>query len=148
MVSRKWLVGATCALLVSAVAPAGAEPSGRTVEASYRGPSEIEAGSAVVQIGAVTVYNDQVVGPVRFEPRPGERFVHLEIVDESGNLVKGHVEQRFKGGDRLLGHFCGATKRPLRIQPGGTVRVYPGSDPCGGDGLGATQGTVIATFTK
>lgn len=148
MTAIRWLVAATCVLLVISVAPAGADPTGRTVEAPYRGPSEIEAGSAVIHLGAITVYNDQVLGPVRFEPRRGERFVHLEIVDESGNAVKGHVSQRFKGGDRLIGHFCGSTVRPLEIRSGGTVRVYPGNDPCGDGVIGATQGTVIARFTK
>jgi hypothetical protein len=74
--------------------------------------------------------------------------VSIRIVDESGTPVQGHVEQKLKGQDKLIGHFCGSTRKPMSITPGRDLVVYPGSDPCGGNMTGATQGVVVATFNK
>jgi hypothetical protein len=146
----KKAVSMAAVLLLGATAMGSAQAASdaRTARADYRGPSEIEAGSAAISLGAITVYNEQVFGPVRFSTRPGERFVSLEIVDESGNAIKGHVEQRVDGRDRLLGHFCGSTSQPMRITPGRDLVVYPGSDPCEEDLSGATQGVVVAHFGR
>lgn len=135
-------------MAITMVVPAGAAPSARTAKAKYQGPGEIEAGSAVIIFGPIRVDGEQVAGGVRFETRANERFVMLEIVDESGQAVKGHVEQKMKRSERFLGHFCGATDRPLRIKPGKPLMVYPGSAPCGGSPTGATQGVVTARFSK
>lgn len=147
MSSRRSLGLLVAVFAVAMVFPAIAAPSDRTAKAKYQGPGEIEVGSAVIIFGPVTVYGEQVAGGVRFETRATERFVSLEIVDESGQAVKGHVEQKTKHGARLLGHFCGSTDEPFRIKPGKTLMVYPGSAPCGGNPTGATQGEVIARFS-
>lgn len=128
--------------------PVGAAPYRRTVKESYRGPGEIEIGPVVIFMGAIDAGGEQVTGAVRFDSRQDERFVHLEIADETGGPVKGHVEQRLRGRSRLLGHFCGSTDRPFRIKPGRPVFVYPGTAPCGGGATGATQGVVTARFSR
>jgi hypothetical protein len=133
---------------ISAIFTAEAATSARTARAKYQGPGEIEVGSAVIIFGPIRVEGEQVAGGVRIETRADERFVSLEIVDESGQAVKGHVEQHRKGNAKLLGHFCGSTDRRLRIKPGKPLMVYPGSAPCGGNSIGATQGVVIARFSN
>ena len=144
----KLLLVLVAAMLTGTILPAVGAPSVRTAELPYRGPSEIEVGTAAVHLGAITLTDEQLVGPAIFETYAGERFVSLEIVDDSGNPIQGHVDQRFKGGDELLGHFCGSTERPFRIVPRRPVRVYPGSKACDGGVVGATQGTVVARFSK
>lgn len=61
------------------------------------------------------------LGTVEFDTRPGERFVTIEVVDESGQPVAFDVRQGGKNGIDVDG--CGSTASPVSIRGGAKLEV-------------------------
>ena len=104
--------------------------------------------------GAVAECPGEPVGCVVFPVEPGERYVSLEIVDQSGQSAHASVFiYGYSDGTDTHEHICGASEAPLRLMPGleelvviptqGTGGLL--TDPCAGL---TTVGNVTATFSN
>lgn len=127
------------------IAGAKKRPKKRTVETPYTEPAVGAAGLGVCFQGTSCVF---------VEPLPGERYVHIEVVDDLGLPVHASVIQDTSGDGSYLAvddetvHICGKTDKPLKIEPS-TVTVWvwraPGAPPpCPG---AASSGVVKTTFS-
>lgn len=83
-------------------------------------------------------------------PRPGERFITVEVIDSLSPI--GYADVAWSTDDpEDPGYFavCGATTEPQRIPANADLTVYPwaisGPDCPGGF---STSGTVKITFTR
>jgi hypothetical protein len=88
---------------------------------------------------------------VEFETYSDERFMRVEIVDQTERSVSGEVRQDPDGDGKwaLLATFCGATERAVRIRGGLPVRVRLEEGPCeDGGALIGSSGTVEGAFTR
>ncbi len=88
---------------------------------------------------------------VEFKVRPGERTVSFTIQDDAGLPVRAVAAQDLDRDRRndVEHEFCGAIKKPIRVDPRAPVVVWVQEGPCA-DGRGAvsTFGTVTATFRR
>lgn len=128
-------------LLLAALAlPAQARVSGksRTASGTY----------AAASIMAYNCAETEGLGCVRFTPKAGERFIHVEVQDATGMPVYAYVNQDANGDgySDIDGAICGRTRYPLRIVPHVPVHVFvlPSYSFC--PGAVATRGTVEATL--
>lgn len=132
------LVGSLLLATVAVPARAGDAEKTRTVSGTYLVPS----------IRAFSCQETNGIGCVKFLPRRGERFIHVEVRDASGMAVYAYVNQDSTndGVSDIDGAICGRTQFPLRIVPQVPVRVFvlPTYTMC--PGAFATHGTVEATF--
>ena len=132
---------ATLILVLTSLVPAAAGPSSRKATASYGGqPSTImmEIGDSGASI--YTMHSDKVL------TEAGEKFVSVEITDDSGEPVAGRVHQ----GGADLGVACGdgveqlalVNRKPIHVhlQMGLSVECDSGSSPSGG--------TITLTFHR
>ena len=91
------------------------------------------------------------IGGVSIPSGLGERFVSVEIKDDSGMNVSAAVGQDPEGdGTVATTDFCTKTDKPLPIEPGLEVTVFVYVGPCtspAGPAF-ATQGTVKVTFSN
>ena len=96
-----------------------------------------------------TVSAQDVLPPLVFTPRPGDRHVHLAADDLSGQPVFVHVRQEAaRGGDDLFEHFCDNADI-VDLVSEKPVEVYVFSGACQNHTTGfATTGTVTATFSR
>ena len=94
--------------------------------------------------GAGTHY----VGAVRF-PGGDEKFLSVEIVDESGQPILAEVTQNLQGNvaPELVHEICGETTAPVPIEPHTEVIVYLYNGQCGQSASVPTSGTVTGTFS-
>lgn len=91
--------------------------------------------------------------PETSSPRPGDRYVSVDISDVSGGEVSAQVWQYANGVyPTYMGvdSFCTSTERPIRLKPGVTsVGVLILMGPCEDDTPAtASQGTVSLTFSN
>ena len=65
-------------------------------------------------------------GCVQFTPKANERFIHVEVEDETGTPVYAYVNQDTNGDGRsdIDGAICGRTESPLRVVPEVPVNVF------------------------
>lgn len=131
----KLAVAIVLALAFSAL-PAAAKPDPtRQVTVEYQGPNTLaDDDDAFISH----------IGPMA-KPKPGERFVRVDVEDASGRAVLAELHQ----GDRdLTGRFCGEIEKPVKLRGRGALHVhlYAGAG-CAEDSL-PTQGTIIFTFQK
>ncbi len=146
---RKFIAVALAASLMATVAVSGsvgaAQKKTRRVVKSYAGPGGAFGGG-----GVFTVLGQQIGGVV-LQGRTGERFVAIKIADDLGQKVAGSISQDYDGdnfADRSV-DFCGATKKPVRIEARYEVVVFISEGPCASGEMGvASRGKVIATFSN
>lgn len=84
-------------------------------------------------------------------PGGTERFVSVTAADDSGLPVSIAVTQDTTGDGvpEIRYEACGATAKPVKVQPGKNVVVYVFQGPCGSGASGlAAGGTITATFSK
>lgn len=121
-------------------AGAAADPGGRVVDKTYQGVEVDPGGSIRVSTG------------VTFRPRATERFIEVTIDDATGTTVPGRVTQDADGDgeNEVEEKLCGATDRPVEIQPGVPVTVWMKTGTCNGGTAAGTwsQGTMTATFSR
>ena len=137
--------GVLLALLVAAPAPAS--------RGSRQGPGRVQTHQYLYSHGVDTwhwkVSAEDVLPPIVFTPRPGDRWVHLAVEDASGFPVFVRVRQQARGGGAGLDdHFC---DRADILELAGTepVEVYVFSGACRNHTTGvATTGTLTATFAR
>jgi hypothetical protein len=141
-------------LTVAAVAlciamPAQAAPADRVEEATYYGGSHLRFADGDLWIdGCIHVDGECVSSSAEFSPRRGERFINIEIVDDSGADVGATLVQSRRGND-LERSFCGATQKPIRVAPKKHIEIFLAYHGCGsGDPAPPTHGVVTATFSK
>jgi len=87
---------------------------------------------------------------VTFMPQPGERRVSIVITDDHTDHVAATLGQDLDGDgidDREV-RVCGATTKPIRIDPTVEVTVAVQEGTCNGESTFATTGEVKATFTR
>ena len=141
MIRMTTLLASSALLLAATLNGAMAGPSSRTATATYGG----DLGTIAISFGAygghiyLTTSED---APVQKD----ERFVSVEIADDSGEPVVGAVHQ----GKAELGFYCGAgserftlaNRRPIHVhmQTGFSTECMIGSNP--------STGTVTLTFHK
>ena len=144
---RTWkmvLIAATVAALALAAGPAAMgkpKRAERVSEKSYTPPA------AVANFSIGLWINGQQYGGASFVTGPGDRYVRIEIVDDSGQPTWGTVYQ----GDRGTSHeFCDSTEQPIRIKEGRQVHVQLYQGPCLDTMTPAiaTTGIVRATFSN
>jgi len=131
-------------------------PDGRpsiVTDGSLTATFESESEEALTQTAQYSPYTNRVgvwinpqgllVAEAIFPGGLGSR-VSFEIADESGTSVWGEVLQ-----DEVIATFCGATEKPLRINPNYPVAVRINTGPCpgGADLSVVTRGTVTANFS-
>jgi hypothetical protein len=80
-----------------------------------------------------------------------ERYISLELTDDSGLPVFFSINQDIDGDGTLYEHengtACGATTEPVELEPGAAITVFVQSGTCdAGPGL-ATGGTFTATLS-
>lgn len=146
---RKLFVASLLAGLIvgSVVAPSDAKKKRRerNAEATYTSPA---VGSASA---TGTCPGDN--GCARFPVGSKERYLQLEIADDSGMPVSATIGQDTDPSNatvEVVGRICGETEEPLAIEPGVEVVVWvwvlpSASPPCPGM---ATAGTVKAIFSN
>src|SRR5687768_11885188 len=124
-------------LMVAAAAPAAAG-AGRTEEKTY---------GYVVSPGA-TSGSVSYSNTVAFETRSTDRFVTLEVVDESGQPVAFDVRQGKK--DQIEIDGCGSSAAPIPVRGGLDLKVVMQFrlDFSGDCSSFPTSGVVRATFTR
>ncbi len=88
------------------------------------------------------------VGCVRFTPKAGERYIHVEVQDAAGLDVYAYVNQDADGDgySDIDGAICGRTEFPLRIVPGVPVHVFVFTSYTYCPGAVATHGTIEVTL--
>lgn len=96
-----------------------------------------------------TVSAQDVAPAVVFQPRPGDRFMHLAADDVSGEPVFVHVRQEAQGGgEDLFEHFCDRADI-VHLVSDRPVEVYLFNGACQNHTTGfATTGTLTATFAR
>ena len=80
------------------------------------------------------------VGAVSFDG-VAARSINVSIVDRSGQNVMAVVSQ----GDSGIAEICGATEKPLKVQPETEIRVWLFNGQCGDGNSVVTTGTVTIT---
>jgi hypothetical protein len=139
LINRKLRAAAlVCALGLLSALPAAAGPvAPRTVTVEYSGPNSFAdpEGSAYASYG--------IFGEAK--PRPGERFIRVEVTDESGRPVLAEVHQANR---ELGGSFCGATPNRLRLPTRRSVHVHLYLGPGCDDISAPTQGSITFTFER
>ena len=135
------MLAASVLLISASLHPAMAGPSSRTATANYGG----EPGTVMISFGA---YGGHIylATSENVAVEDDERFVSVEIADDSGEPVVGAVHQ----GNAELGFYCGegterfplANRRPIHVhmQTGYSTECMIGSTP--------SAGTVKLTFHK
>lgn len=135
------ILAASVLLISATLYPAMAGQSSRTATASYGGDPGtimITFSGPSAQISLTTSENVPV--------QDDERFVSMEIADDSGEPVVGLVHQ----GKAKLGFYCGdgterfplANRRPVHVHmlTGFSTECMTGSNP--------SEGTITLTFHK
>lgn len=76
----------------------------------------------------------------------------VTIQDDSGLAVPARITQTVDGGREVAHEFCGATAKPVAIDPSAAVKVVRYHGSCDDDSTDPTRfgtwtnGTVTATF--
>jgi hypothetical protein len=113
----------------------------RTAESTYEAPA-IGSGGGVC-LGATNSCGNIATGP-------DERFVMIEIVDQSGLDVYATVGQDLDGDTFTDSstEVCGKSEEPIPIEPGVALTIFPwavGNPSCPG---AATTGRVTAKLSN
>ena len=122
----------------------------RVVEIAYAEPG---IGATVLGRGGgypVGFPNSQEI-PIMAE----ERYMKIEVIDESGHAVAGYISQGDVNGnglnDDLYGDFCGAHAQPLELAAPGSpivgVYAFNGTCPDGTPSI-MTSGTIKITLSN
>lgn len=154
VMSRKTrlLICVMCAVLLSAhsVGAAYAERSRgkRTESQDYMGPSPTISTnvSGFYASSCSSTGTSTGLTCLRFDLKRSDRFISLEIQDDSGNPVYGIV---WDDNDEWLASFCGKQRKPF-ANPGGDfiyVEVVGANTSNDCYPSTVTEGTVTATFT-
>ena len=79
-----------------------------------------------------------------------DKYVMIEIVDTTGLPISGGFGQEMDGelGVENYQAFCGKTPKPVKIEPGYPITVFPWVAPNAGCAGVATTGTVKLTFSN
>ncbi|MGH2697880.1 MAG: hypothetical protein ACRDJL_01600 [Actinomycetota bacterium] len=150
---RLLIVGMCAVLMTTQPIGAGARGSrGTRVETKdYIGPSPTVAldtsGFYASACTAGGIQDPWERSCLQFDLKPKDRYISLEIEDESGQRIYGVV---WDDSDESLRSFCGKTKRPIP-NPGGDsiyVEVVAANTSEGCYPSTVTEGTVTATFTR
>ena len=142
------VLGAFAAPMADAKKKKKAKP--RVVTDTYDAPA-IGVGTPVYTGGASGCSGGNNIGCVEFPTTAKDKFVKIEVTDQSGQKAGGFISQGDTDGDGIgdgFGEFCGAHAGPVAITPGVPVKVslYNGSCADGSQST-VTTGTVKATFT-
>ena len=126
------------------------KPKPRVVTDTYDAPA-IGIASPVVSGGGSTCSGGNNIGCVEFPTTAKDKYIKIEVTDQSGQKAGGYISQGDTDGDgvgNLFGEFCGAHTAPVAITPGVPVKVSLYNGTCSdGSQSTVTTGTVKATFT-
>lgn len=140
---RKLHVVAVAAIALAMVAaPAGAKGK-KVEEAEYQHAAGISVLAPTGESGMAFTCVEDTGGCLTFQVPTGATAVSVEAVDETGNDVLMVV------GGRDEGEFCGATDKPVALDPEFDtlyVTILTGTCPNGSVSL-PTTGTVSVTFS-
>jgi hypothetical protein len=122
----------------------------RVVTDTYDAPA-IGAATPVVSGGASGCTGGNNIGCVEFATSSKDKYVKIEVTDQSGQKAGGYLSQGDTDGDgvgNLFGDFCGAHLAPVPITPGVPLKVSLYNGTCAdGSPSTVTTGTVKGTFT-
>ena len=157
------VVLAVTVALVAISVPAGAGKVRRILKPYSALDDNIHAGGPEPAPVVGTGSSDEVYD---FDIRPGDKFVEVDLVDDSERPVAGIVSQWKKtgeiggGGGGASGsvesyravtyvRFCGETTRPVKLKPKLDVRVIVHEGTCT-DGTPSvpTEGTIVVDFSR
>lgn len=126
------------------------KPKPRVVTDPYDAPSI----GVIVPVGGggISSCSDgNNIGCAEFPTTAKDKFVKIEVTDQSGQKAGGYVSQGDTTGDGvgdLFGDFCGAHAAPVAITPGVPLKVSLYNGTCAdGSPSTVTTGTIKATFT-
>ena len=143
------IAGALLAPSADAKKPKKAKP--RVVSDTYDAPA-IGIATPVASGGGSTCAGGNNVGCVEFPTTSKDKYVKIEVTDQSGQQAGGYLSQGDTDGDgvgNLFGDFCGAHAAPVAITPGVPLKVSLYNGTCAdGSPSTVTTGTVKATFTS
>ena len=135
-------------LIVGSLGAAQARKPART-ERVVRG--EYIASLSTTGIGVTWQSPAGSVSEVPFTLEAGEKYVSVEIVDDSGHPTAGCIQfdTDGDGSSENIYEFCGATEKPVTVNAG-EIEVRVATGVCGPDNqpVIATSGEVIATFSN
>lgn len=81
------------------------------------------------------------------QPRPGERFVNVEVFDDAAPI--GYVDIGWETPSHDAFPVCGQTEEPQRIPAAAELRAYPWHVPDAPCPAGfSTTGTIRFTFSR
>ena len=126
------------------------KPKPRVVTDTYDAPA-IGVSTAVASGGASGCTGGNNIGCVEFPTTAKDKYIKVEVTDQSGQPAGGYLSQGDTDGDgvgNLFGDFCGAHLAPVAITPGAPVKISLYNGTCvDGSQSTVTTGTVKATFT-
>jgi hypothetical protein len=143
---------ALAALIVLAAPTHAAQP--RKSQVPYKMEDVNHAYGAPGGGGATWSEDDAYV----FKLRKGERFISVNIVDDSEEPIAGVIQQfiwDYNNGGAKVGHsgtyipFCGRTDKPVKVLPGIQVEIFLRKGTCE-DGTPSlpTNGKILAEISK
>ena len=143
------VIGLLGAMLVAPEAGAAKKkkaPKPRVYEGVYTCPCGVQAGGVgpAFRLGSGE-------GGFQVSVAQGEKFISLELTDDSGLPVFFSINQDLDGDGTLYEHengtACGATEEPVALEPNASITVFIQSGTCGtGPGL-ATGGSFKAILS-
>lgn len=146
LMATSLLVGLVGSLPSASAAKKKKKKIERTAEAEYIGFSGLRS-------AAEGSCDAEGIGCVIFPVEPGEKFVSLEITDNSGQPVWASVYvYGYNSPSDAHEHVCGASESPFALAKGLTELVVIISQTTGGAtnacSGATTAGTVIGTFSN
>ena len=146
---RSLITALALALVVTGLVPAQAakKKTTRVAEADYFATMCVETVPCAFWKGS-PLGN---FSAVEFPMGVGEKYVSIEVFDQTGQPVRGGINVDGDGSpetqETSLGTFCGKTEKPIKVVRG-PITVFVGSGTCDGQPAVATYGTVKATFSN
>lgn len=141
------LTGITAALLCASLAQPsyGRSARSRSETRPYTGAQAVSVSTPL--LGAyVGTCDAGDAGCARFELRPSDRYIDIEVLDAHGLPVYAVV---WGPGGNEVGDLCGTTDHPIP-SPGGYIDVWPTKGTCHDTPHPsvATTGEITATFSR
>jgi hypothetical protein len=149
---RRILLATVAVATAAASASAIAAPSAsRHVVRTYTAATTAVTTTGEVRGSGLVIVGGPVHGAfglTYIKVNPTDRTAALRLTDRTGRTVQAVVQQTVANGSVVqVGVFCGATKKPLRLAPGGgTLIVRPSYGMCGSEPSVPTTGKIRATI--
>lgn len=143
--STRTRIGAAAVAALALAALPGLAQAGRRAPRTESGTYMAGGIQGVIGVNSALQEN---LGAVRLAGGT-ERFVSVRVEDETGLSIAGEVAQNLDAdaSPEISYTFCGATDKPVKINPNVEVVVFLYEGACGTDPSTPTSGEVFAEFS-